>query len=337
MKIAVVIPIKNEKEGLSELAEHLLKQTLVPDEIIFVDAGSTDGSIEILKNLSEDYKQIRLLIAPGAFPGVGRNIGIKNTDADIIAQIDGGNLPNNCWLDKICAPIVAKKADYVVGGIKIMPIWKNLLGVHFNIGEVYGASLYGKFQDEKNIGGGACVAYRREIWEKVGGFPEFCRLGEDPIFAMKVMNLKVKTAFVSDAYIYWQIGPKLVNIVERQIRYQKAKFRKPKSILKFKGTLLLPTLILIIALLSFFLRHLWIAMLGILLVYWLRKCVKAFKVYRTHIPERISGRKYFVILGSIAFIEFIHILSKALGTVLGIGELKNRKQFIKMMNNYLYG
>lgn len=341
VKIAVVIPIKNEKEGLLELVGLLLRQSLPPDEIIFVDAGSTDGSLGIVKRLSGENSRIKLLVVSGASPGKGRNAGIKSTDADIVAQIDGGNLPaDDMWLEKLCAPILAGKADYVVGNIRFMPVMKKILGVRFDIGDVYGACLHTNFRpvrDETTIDGGASVAYLRKVWEKAGGFPEFCKTGEDGLFATKVSNLKTSITFVCDASIYWQIGPRLSDIVGRQVRYQRAKFRQSKHVLKFKGTVLLPFLALATAIVSFFTGYVWLVLLATVLLYWLKRCQKVFRVYLIFTRQKITGWKCFVALGAIVGIELIHIFSRIIGTVSGILEIRENRRFRERMNNYLHG
>lgn len=333
--IAVIIPIKNEMEGLSELVKSLLSQSMPPDEIIFTDAGSTDGSAEILKTLAGEYKQIKYISAPGAFPGAGRNIAIQNTTANIIAQIDGGNLPENEWLEMLCRPILTGEADYVIGNIKIMPVWKYFFGFRFNIGEVYGASIYRELRTEKSLDGGASVAYSREVWENVGGFMENLRGGEDRFFAEKVAKSKVRIAFVSNAYIYWQIGPSLRDIIKRQIYYQMAKFRKHHTFSKYRRTFLLPLLFIFMGLIAFFFRFFWVIILASASLYWLLRCRNVLKIHNKRSPAKKSLRETLFVSGTVAFIEFIHIFSKIIGTAYGLTELKRRRISIKEIDNYL--
>jgi glycosyltransferase involved in cell wall biosynthesis len=66
MKVAVIIPVKNEERGLLELIHALLDQISDGDEIIFVDAGSNDRTQEILTQAAKDHKQIRMLISIGS-------------------------------------------------------------------------------------------------------------------------------------------------------------------------------------------------------------------------------------------------------------------------------
>jgi cellulose synthase/poly-beta-1,6-N-acetylglucosamine synthase-like glycosyltransferase len=197
----------------------LRKQISDKDEIFFVDAGSTDGTQEILRQTSNDCKQIKLIISPGAFPVKSRNIGIRNTDADIIIQIDGGNLPDYLWLNKLSSPVTSCNVYYTWGNFKILPVMKKVFGLSFDIGKVYVSSFFRGRDGRNSMAGGSCAAYKRWIWEKVGGFPEWTPVAEDKLFAKKVQNFNVKAVFVKDAYIYWELGPRLIDIIKRQIHY----------------------------------------------------------------------------------------------------------------------
>ena len=336
MKTAVVIPVKNEIAGLEELVESLLKQVSGDDEIIFVDAGSTDGTLEVLKEYSEEHGSLRLIESPGAFPGKARNTAIQNTDAEIIVQIDGGSLPDRMWLEKIRKPLLKGDVDYVVGNVRIMPIAKNIMGISINVGDIYGSSLSREGRDESCICGGASVAYRRWVWEKVGGFPQWAPTGEDVLFSKKVMNINVKHIFVRDAYIYWQIGPGLADIIKRQIYYQAVDLIIPKNIHENKGTMFMPFLILTAIILSFFVPYFWLFSMTIILMQWMRQNLMTLKVYRQRTEEELSGQGRLLALGIIAVIEFINIFSRIAGVVSGTMNLKKRKQLINKINSYLY-
>jgi glycosyltransferase involved in cell wall biosynthesis len=64
MNISVVIPLYNEKESLSELTNRLcaiLKSIAMDYEIIFIDDGSDDGSLTLLKQLQEEHENIKII------------------------------------------------------------------------------------------------------------------------------------------------------------------------------------------------------------------------------------------------------------------------------------
>ena len=62
MKISFVIPVYNEKDSLVELYEEIISSIGSKKyEIIFIDDGSTDGSVEILRNLSMKDNNLSLI------------------------------------------------------------------------------------------------------------------------------------------------------------------------------------------------------------------------------------------------------------------------------------
>jgi len=241
MRVAVVIPVKNEEIGLGELLDRLCAQLRPGDSICITDAGSTDRTLEILRARSAADTSIHVFEAPGALPGRGRNIAISNAEADIIAQIDGGNLLNDCWLDELRKPIEAGAADYVTGNLWPMPIPKRFFGAEIDMGEIYAATLFRgpicpEEKDPEGIGrtrqgaaGGQGCAYRREIWERAGGFPEWLRYGEDPAFIQKLAQQDIRYAFAVNSVILWQLGPGLGKALKRHFEQRVSLYRRPAS------------------------------------------------------------------------------------------------------------
>jgi glycosyltransferase involved in cell wall biosynthesis len=335
MKTAIIIPVKNEEQGLWELIHALLGQISGDDEIIFVDAGSKDRTQEILTQAAKEHKHIRMIISPGAFPGKGRNVGIASTDADIILQIDGANMPDDQWLGRMIAPIISGETAYVWGNFRYMPIVKKVFNLTFNIAEVYGSSLYrnaGRNRGEK-ASGGQCAAYKRWIWEKAGGFPEWTPVAEDKLFIKKLQDLNVKMLFVRDAYIYWQIGPRLIDVIKRQINNQKVKFIHKGELFKFSGFTLFPLFILACIIFSLiFPKFLPCTVLAVS-AYSLRLSFKTYIDYRNY--EENKFIVHYIGAPVILIIEFISIFSKIIGSVLGIINLSYRNEFSRRANDYL--
>ena len=76
-KVAVVVPVLDEAETLPALLADLAAQEPRVGEIVVVDAGSADGTLELLRA----HGSLRLVEAPGATPGRGRNEGVRAATA----------------------------------------------------------------------------------------------------------------------------------------------------------------------------------------------------------------------------------------------------------------
>ena len=117
--ISVVIPVRNEAAKIQSCIEGLIGQTIPISEIIVVDSGSTDGTLEIL----ERYPGVRVIsIAPETFNhGEARNIGVREAAGDWVFLTVGDAAPaDERWAEKMFAGILD---DGVVGvcGKQIVP------------------------------------------------------------------------------------------------------------------------------------------------------------------------------------------------------------------------
>src|SRR4051812_40782539 len=101
MEISLVIPVLNEESSLPRLLRSIRQQTLQPAEIIFVDAGSTDKSLQLLVNERRADGRVRVVGEPGATPGRGRNIGIAAALNSWIALTDAGMELDPDWLKNL--------------------------------------------------------------------------------------------------------------------------------------------------------------------------------------------------------------------------------------------
>lgn len=113
-RCAVVIPTKNAMPGLRRLMERVLSQkTQGPYEVIVIDSGSRDGTVEYLRSLT----RVRLFeISPQSFGhGKTRNLGIKIADAEFVAFLTHDAEPaNDYWLDNLLA---AAEQDPRIAGV----------------------------------------------------------------------------------------------------------------------------------------------------------------------------------------------------------------------------
>lgn len=93
-----MIPALNEEAALPALLQALLGQTLQPDEIIVVDAASTDRTSDIVTQWAQNGAPVRCIMGRRGGCGIGRNIGIKAARNSWIVLLDCGMLPPPSWL-----------------------------------------------------------------------------------------------------------------------------------------------------------------------------------------------------------------------------------------------
>lgn len=113
-KISIIVPVYNTKKYLAKCLESLIYQTFEEIEIICINDGSTDASLELLKNYEAIDGRIRIVEQNNKGLSETRNVGIKNASANYVMFLDSDD-----WIDlKTCEvaykTIIEQKADIVM-------------------------------------------------------------------------------------------------------------------------------------------------------------------------------------------------------------------------------
>jgi len=190
--VSIIIPVKNFERTIEKTFEYLLNVDYPRDcwEWIIADGGSTDKTIEIIKNWQKRYPFIKLVEIPNCpSPGFARNKALGAVRGEYIFFTDADCAPDKNWLNEMLKHFKADPKIAAVGGevytLKVDP--NNLVEAwcqHFRFNMVsprYGfikEGYYPDFPDEpkpSDIGGhkayffGTCnVAYRRSAMQEIG-------------------------------------------------------------------------------------------------------------------------------------------------------------------------
>lgn len=88
-----------------------LNQSLDDCELIFVDDGSTDSSIDVLRKTEREYPNIKMITQSNQFDGVARNNGMKVAEGEYLIFWDPDDIPYNSQLEKM---YVKAKKDVLI-------------------------------------------------------------------------------------------------------------------------------------------------------------------------------------------------------------------------------
>lgn len=88
IKVSVIIPVFNVQEYLRECIESVLNQTLKEIELICVDDGSTDGSVELLREYAEKDERVKVLTQENKGAGAARNKGLEIAQGEFLSFLD---------------------------------------------------------------------------------------------------------------------------------------------------------------------------------------------------------------------------------------------------------
>ena len=92
--LSVVIPVFNGTAYLPQLLDSLLEQQRVPDEVIFVDDGSTDGSSAMIARLGTRLPRLRVIGQENQGQAVARNAGIRQATGRYLVFLDVDDVPD---------------------------------------------------------------------------------------------------------------------------------------------------------------------------------------------------------------------------------------------------
>lgn len=118
-KVSVIIPTYNAKNYIDRCVQSVLSQSYQNFELIIVDDGSTDGTINILENYETNYKdKIKIFKQKNSGVAVARNKGIELATGRYVMFIDNDDYIDNDYIKMFVNEIMEYSFDIVMGGYR---------------------------------------------------------------------------------------------------------------------------------------------------------------------------------------------------------------------------
>jgi glycosyltransferase involved in cell wall biosynthesis len=108
-KVSIIIPTYNVADYLVECMDSVIRQTLDDLEIICINDGSTDNSLEILKSYGDKDKRIKIVDKANEGYGIGMNIGLEHSTGEYIGIVEPDDFISLTMYEDLY--IVAKEND----------------------------------------------------------------------------------------------------------------------------------------------------------------------------------------------------------------------------------
>ena len=113
VRISVIVPVYNCEDYLEESLGSLLNQTFKDIEIICIDDGSNDNSLDILKNIASSDSRIKVFTQENQGAGAARNYGMKKASGDYIYFFDADDFLEKDALEKAYSNAIKNDSDIV--------------------------------------------------------------------------------------------------------------------------------------------------------------------------------------------------------------------------------
>jgi len=251
-RVSVIATVKNEAGSIGRLLDSLLAQTRQPDEIVIVDGGSTDGTVDVIRSYIEGKGiPIKLIVRQGCNISQGRNAAIRAAAGEVIASTDAGVRLSPNWLEELVKPFEegGQCPDAVSGFFLPEPqtVFETAMGATV-LPTLEEIDLQRRFR--RFFPSSRSIAFRKEAWQQVGGYPEWLDYCEDLVFDLKLKDEGFRFAFAPEAVAYFRPRPNLGAFFRQYYRYArgdgKADLWRLRHIIRYSTYLMLiPTLFLL--------------------------------------------------------------------------------------------
>lgn len=115
--ISIITPVYNAERHLSQMLDAVLSQTYPNWELIVVNDGSTDSSLNILEAYKKKDNRLRVFSQTNSGPAIARNKGIDEAQGNFLCFIDADDFIREDYLEKLIKPILKDESiDLVCGG-----------------------------------------------------------------------------------------------------------------------------------------------------------------------------------------------------------------------------
>jgi len=219
MEFTLVSTVYNEAKRLELTISDLENQSLQPSEIIITDAGSNDGTLKILSDWKNSSKiPIHIIVEPKCNVAEGRNLAIKASKYGIIASTDFGCRFDKDWLKSIIAPFKDNHVMVVGGSFTVKEEEQLTLPAKaaYIINNGYKINVFAN----NFIPSSRSIAYKKEVFNKVGGYCEWLTLAADDfVFGREIIANKYSINLVDKPLVFWGRHNELILFEKEAFRY----------------------------------------------------------------------------------------------------------------------
>lgn len=196
--VSVIIPVFNTKDYVESCIESVVNQTYHNIEIIVVNDGSTDGSLEVLRKWESIDCRIRVIDKINEGVSIARNVAIDEAKGNYIMFLDSDDWLRNDAIKWMYRTIKKEDSDIVICGI--CQIWENRTNdcKVLDSGEktIYTEKMGDRFLNDSIAYSSVNKLYKKSCID-LYRFP-YIRICEDAVFNRRVFRNTRKVTFISD-------------------------------------------------------------------------------------------------------------------------------------------
>ena len=214
IKVSVIIPIFNACRYIRPALDSIISQTLTDIEIICVDDGSTDTSLDMIKIYQKLDSRIRIITKTNGGPALARNNGLARARGEYVAFLDADDFYEIDMLEKLYSRAKVDNLDIVIGNYDIYNNKKarfqqsveSDFGMIYKGGAVSSKNEYPDYILQSTTGAAWNKIFKRSFIESMGIiFLPDAMVFEDVYFTVAALSFAEKVARIDDVVMHHRV------------------------------------------------------------------------------------------------------------------------------------
>ena len=212
VKVSVIVPVYNSEKYLEKCLNSILNQSLKEMEVIVIDDGSTDNSVEIIKSFASRDNRIKTIFQGNFGPSVARNNGIKKSNGEYITFVDSDDWVNESAYLSLYEKAIESNADVLL--MQLYCWFSNKEKDYILKFDLEPHTILSKEEIKEKIlpdflysgkYGSPIKFYKKELFIKNDlSFPEDRTIGEDWLFNMDVFTYSDSVYYYDTPFYYYR-------------------------------------------------------------------------------------------------------------------------------------
>jgi GT2 family glycosyltransferase len=200
--VSIVITVRNEGRHIRPLLESLAAQE-PPYEVVLVDALSHDDTVAVAQAWADSHPGVLRIYRQYGSRGIGRNLGVRASTGEFVAFTDGDCVVDPNWLHELRGGL--RRSDVAAG--------RTVVFGHARYANLDRVELY---QQGNDVTYPSCnLAYRRGLFESLGGFDPRFITAEDIDLNLRAVRRGVRIEYVPEAVVRHQARESILRFLEQ--------------------------------------------------------------------------------------------------------------------------
>jgi peptidoglycan-N-acetylglucosamine deacetylase len=236
--VSVIIAAYNEEKVIERTVDSILQNDYGNMEIVVVDDGSKDGTLEVLRRRFGDEAKVSILTQPNGGKSAALNNGIRHAKHDLLIAVDADTLFRPGTIGRLARHFINPKIGAVSGNARVGNK-KNWITRFQSIEYIYGFNLDRRaldYIDAITVVPGAVGAWRKELILECGGFLHDT-LAEDTDLTLAIRRLGYVIRYEQDAIAYTEAPEDTRNLAKQRFRWV---FGTLQAVWKHRDALFVP-------------------------------------------------------------------------------------------------